>query len=186
MDTLTFRIQGVAPLLMHSGQLADPLNDWARRMKKVSGKRQKTEADHQELGRLEYLGSLYLLNGEPCIPAHVLEASLIAAAKKRREGPLAKSGMFCADDFPLLYDGPHRPEDLCRDPEFRLVIGVVVQRNRVMRTRPMFREWAADVSIGFLPDVADPAQIRQWLISAGETVGLMDWRPRFGRFAVVE
>ena len=48
-QTLRFKFISVAPLLCHNGQLADPLNDLVRQMKKISGKREKTDADLEEL-----------------------------------------------------------------------------------------------------------------------------------------
>jgi hypothetical protein len=52
-QTLRFKLISVAPLLCHNGQLADPLNDIARQMKKISSKREKTDTDLEELARLE-------------------------------------------------------------------------------------------------------------------------------------
>jgi hypothetical protein len=51
-------------------------------MKRVSGKRAKTDADFEELARLEFLGGLYLHNGEPCLPGEVIEAALVEAAAR--------------------------------------------------------------------------------------------------------
>jgi hypothetical protein len=45
---LSLTIVGTAPLLMHNGQTADPLNKYAKMLKSVSGKRKKTEADHRK------------------------------------------------------------------------------------------------------------------------------------------
>lgn len=58
---IKFRItlHGINPLLMHNSRLSNPLDPNAKAMKKVSGKRQKTDEDHAELARLEHAGSLY-------------------------------------------------------------------------------------------------------------------------------
>ena len=53
--TLRFRITGAAPLLMHNGRLADPLDEHARAMARVADKRPKTEADHLRLAELELI-----------------------------------------------------------------------------------------------------------------------------------
>ena len=171
---------------MHNAQLADPLNPHAQAIKKISGKRNKTEADHEELGRLEWLGSLYLAGGEPCIPGEIVEAALIEGAKKIKRGPQARAGIICDRMFPLDYEGPRDPNELWLDERFRLRAGVRVQRNRVIRTRPIFRDWAADLAIDYLPSLLNESEVRDILITVGQVVGIGDWRPRFGRFTVAE
>ena len=84
--TIRFRITGVAPLVMHNGQLANPLNPFAKALSRVSGKRKKTEADYEELARIEFLGGLYVGDDGPCIPGEVIEGALFRAAKKMRRG----------------------------------------------------------------------------------------------------
>lgn len=56
MQELSFRIAGVSPLLMHNGRLVNPADEYARKMKEVSSKRKKTDADYEEMGRLEWFG----------------------------------------------------------------------------------------------------------------------------------
>lgn len=180
---LTFRLTGVSPLIVHNGQLANPLNRIAKEMKRVSGKRNKTDADFEELARLEFLGSLYVdANGEPCIPGEVIEAMLVEAAKKSKRGPQAKAGVVCEGNFPIIYDGPRKPDDLWADEKFRLVVGVKVQRNKVMRTRPIFREWACEISVDYAPVMMNGSTVAEIVRTAGSIIGVGDWRPKFGRF----
>jgi len=189
LQELKFKIVGTSPLLMHNGQLADPLNKYARALKEISGKRSKTEADHEEMARLEFLGGLYLNDGQPCIPGHVLEAALIGkggAARKQRMGKQAAAGLYCLDNFPLEYDGPKGADSLWADEAFRLAALVKVQQSRVVRTRPMFKDWSAIVTVSFDTDFVNPDDVRLWIDIAGSEVGLMDWRPRYGRFSVEE
>ena len=69
-QTRTYRIEGVDPILMHNGQLANPRNSYAKSMKAISSKRNKTGDDFDELARLEFCGGLYMTdgNGKPCVP----------------------------------------------------------------------------------------------------------------------
>jgi hypothetical protein len=55
---------------------------------------------------------------------------------------------------------------------------------KIKRTRPIFREWAADILVEYNDNLLDEEQVKRWVEVAGEQVGLMDWRPRFGRFEV--
>ena len=61
---------------------------------------------------------------------------------------------------------------------------VKVQKQRVMRTRPIFRDRSATFSILLDETQLDPRQVVDILHLAGRYVGLGDWRPRFGRFEV--
>ncbi|GAI35123.1 unnamed protein product, partial [marine sediment metagenome] len=121
-EKLTFRIRGVVPLLMHNGELADPSYWYNQAIKEITSKRAKTEADREELARLEWMGSLYLLEDEPCIPGYVLEGALIGrggAARKQKMGRQAAAGLYVVDDFPLEYDGPRDPKELWKVEKFR-------------------------------------------------------------------
>jgi hypothetical protein len=185
-QSLKLKIVGVCPLLMHNGRLADPSYNFSQAMSPIRAKRKKTEADLEELAHLEYLGSLYLYNQNPCIPGEVLESTLINGAKKLRIGPQAKSGILCDGMYELEYDGPKNAHELWNDLRFRLTVGVRVQQNRIMRTRPKFNEWATNIEVKYLPDIISERQIREIVEIAGRSVGLCDWRPRYGRFKIVD
>ena len=83
----SYRLIGVAPILMHNEALADPLNKWARLIKEISSKRKKTDADLLELSRREWRGGLYYDNNNGVhVPARCIEAMLRDAAKKTKMG----------------------------------------------------------------------------------------------------
>jgi hypothetical protein len=188
-ERLKFRLTGIAPLIMHNGRMADPMDQYSRAIKEISSKRKKVDADFEEMARLEWMGGLYLSNGAPCIPDYVLEAALIGrggAARSQKMGKEAAAGMFVMQSFPLEYEGPKDPAELWKIEEFRLARAVRVGQARVIRTRPIFREWASSVEIEFDLDFLNADHIRQWMEIAGSKVGLMDWRPKCGRFTVEE
>jgi len=189
MKTLRFRLTGVAPLLMHNGQTSDPLNDYAKQIKRISSKRNKSEADHEQMANIEYIAGLYTdQTGRPCIPAPVLEAAIVGkggAARKERAGKQAAAAVFVEKDAPLEYDGPKNVEEMLNDPNMRLRVAVRVQSNKVMRTRPMIPAgWTAEVEVVFNEKLVDEEAVIRWMKVAGEEVGIMDWRPKYGRFAV--
>lgn len=174
---------GETPLLLHNGQLADPLNEWAKRIKVVAGKRKKTDADHQELARLEWFGSLYTENGKIVIPGEVVEATIVSGAKKQRRGEQAKRGVVCIGNFPLRNGGADlgNLDKLWESGKYHLRSLVSVGQATVCRTRPKFDEWAVDVEVKYDPNVLEERDV----ISALEDEGAMcDWRPKFGRFRV--
>lgn len=181
---LTFKITGVAPLILHNGQTADPLNPHSKSIAEITGKRKKTDADHREVARREYFAGLYLFNGEPCIPAEMQEATIINGAKKHKRGPAAKAGIFVERHAPLRYAGPRKPEDLWQDENFQLRVACKVGQGKVMRTRPIFQQWGIELILNYIPDLVNPEEIRGFIITAGNEIGFGDWRPRHGRFAV--
>jgi len=182
---LKVTLVGITPTIQHNGQLANPLNKWSKAMKEISGKRKKTDADFEELAKIEFFGALYLdSDGRPCWPGETIEAMLISAAKKSREGPQAKTGIICDGNFAIKYSGPTDPEKLWADERFRLTVPVRVQSSRIMRTRPIFREWSLPIEISYLEDVVNERTVRDWCNTAGQLIGLSDWRPKYGRFSV--
>lgn len=189
MKTLNLRITGVTDLLMHNGQTADPLNEFSRAIKAISSKRAKTDEDFEEMARLEYSAGLYLdKKGRPCIPGEVLEAAIFGrggAARKARAGKQAQAAMFIDGSFPLEYEGAKDVEEMWKDESLRHVTAVRVQANKVMRTRPRIpAPWSAEVTVSYNEKLLNERDIVEWFHTCGEEVGLMDWRPRYGRFSV--
>lgn len=185
-QTLKFKITGESPLLMHNGQLVDPLNKWQKLMKPINAKRKKTDADYEDMAKLEWYGSLYLHNGKPCIPGEVLEATFTAAAKKSKRGTDAKMGSFCPDNYPIDYNEPEDTIDtLWEAGNHRMSVPVRLNgRSGVIRTRPRFDEWSAECEIVYDDEVFNERDVIAILETAGRYIGMMDWRPRYGRFSV--
>jgi len=184
MEELKFRIVGESPLVMHCGQTVDPLNQFSKAISEISSKRHKTDADHEEMMRIEWMAALYLDNGEPCIPGYVLEAAIVEAAKKLRLGKVAKSGIFVPDNMPLEYEGPRDPDELWKDDRFRLVANVRIKTSRIIRCRPIFRSWAADCRVLYDDLQINRSKVEEIIRITGSVIGIMDWRPRHGRFQV--
>lgn len=186
-EPLTVTIEGTTPTLMHNGQLADPLNKWSKAIKVISGKRKKTDSDHEEMARLEFLGGLYLdKNLAPCWPGENIKRMLVDAAKKSKSGPSAKIGLLVQGDFPLIYDGPKDANKLWEDERFRSRVSCKVQTSRVMRTRPIFRDWKLRITVQHDPDIVNRDTVIEWIETAGRQIGLSDWRPDFGSFVLVD
>jgi hypothetical protein len=169
---------------MKNGQTVDPLNPHSQSIAEITNKRKKTDADYREIGRREFMAALYLMNGEPCLPGEMMEAALIRGAMKEKRGPAAKAGIIVESNTRLEYDGPRKPDALWRDERFRLRVPVKVATSRVIRTRPRFDRWSADLEVRFFPSLLNEGEVRSFLVTAGEQIGIGDWRPRFGRFTV--
>lgn len=181
-EELKLDLVGVAPLLMHSGRLADPLDSHATAIARIAAKRMKTPSDHEKMAELEWNGGLWLTDGRPSIPSEAIEACFVAAGKARRMGPKIKAGVTIQFSPRLLYDGHLQLEELFRDKRFVYRCGVRINNRTVIRTRPRFDQWSVSVCVAFLPSMVDRATMIEIACYAGEMIGLGDYRPRFGRF----
>jgi len=185
LEKRKYTIKGTAPLMLHNGQLANPLNEIAQAMKKISGKRGKTEEDLRDLSNLEWRGGLYInSDGFPCIPSNLLKATLVNAAKKKKLGKQFTAGIFVYDNPVIQHDGSDDIDELAQDPTFRDQRMVKVQTSKVLRTRPIFPTWELTFEVMYLPDVVDEKDIDEAMNTAGYIIGLAEYRPEFGRFEV--
>lgn len=187
IETLKLRIEGDAPLLMHNGRLANPMDPYAKRMKELTKARNKTDAQLLEIRRVEWEAGLYLdADGDVCLPADVVLACIYGGARKAKAGKEASAGVWeGAPTFKLLHDGPRDLDALYEAPGFVDYRVVVVSQRRTMRARPRFPRWSLELLLNVNADIINPEQVRQAAEAAGLLVGLGDWRPRFGRFHVV-
>lgn len=192
----TATIKGVAPLMMHNGQLADPMNKYAIAIKKISSKRNKTDEDYIEIAHLEFLGGMYYDKTIGVyIPVENIDAMVRDAAKLKKLGTSVQRGVQC-DGFilPLEYVGPRDPEVMWDTTEFRDVRGIKngASGGRVMRCRPLFREWSLTFTLTYEKTQINEENLRQCVEDAGKYIGLGDYRPgspkggRFGRFDIVK
>jgi hypothetical protein len=183
MIDFTITLTGTAPLLHHNSRLANPLDDGARAVKKLSSKRNKTEQDHADLARLEHAAGLYIdPDVGPYLPGENIAACLLAAAKMTRMGVKVTRGLFIKTDVnPLGYDGPRTTDGLW-EGGYRHMASVKVSGSRVMRCRPIFHEWRCQADGTLDPSVLELSDLEGIADNAGSFIGIGDWRPRFGRF----
>jgi len=183
MKNLKVRITGESPLLMHNQELANPLNEFTRAIKKISGKRIKVDADNEEMSKLEWHGGLYTFDGKIIIPGRVIEAMIREAAKKERKGKDVQSGLLCEDAI-LKYEGPKTIEELWSGGKHINRMMVVVKGSRILRTRPQFDKWSADLKLQFDEHLLNEEDLLKYFTVAGQWIGLLDGRNiKFGRFS---
>jgi hypothetical protein len=187
MESIKATLVGVAPLLMCNGQMADPLNEHARALAEAikDRKNKKTIEGIALIRRLEWLGHIYQdTKGIVGIPGDSIVALVLGGAKKSKRGQEAKAGVYEAQPFfPLVYDGPKKVAELYKDPRFVDCRGVRQQRNRIMRTRPIFKDWKLPIELHVETDIMDRKAVETALVEAG-VIGLGDYHYRFGRFTV--
>ena len=183
---------GPSTLIVHNERLADPLDEFTKAIGAISKRRNKTEADQQEIGRLEFYGGLYTspqipspadLNGqEIVIPAWNILRCLQAGATRQKRGKDVLRGIYpLVESARLEFDGPSEIVDRWQEGYWlRKTVGV--QRSRTVRTRGIFTSWGFRLPIEVDPIVFDVHTIRTAWKDAGTYEGLAEMRPVYGRF----
>jgi hypothetical protein len=169
-ERINVTIRGTAPLLMHR---FDDNQDGAKPRK--SGMQYNKEEDSKK--------ALYTdKDGNIVQPALNIERAMIQAATnyllkgKKTFKDAFKGGIFVE---PILI--PHKM------PSWEIDLqSVVIQRSRVMRSRPRFDKWELDFQILNIDERITPNIIKSALDDAGKFIGIGDYRPRYGRFEVVK
>lgn len=186
MEQLKLRVVGRSPLMMHSDKLANPLLSETRAHKELTGKRKKTEDDHLAIARSEFLAALYWTAKDGIhIPGNCFDATFLGGAKLQKLGVHWKRGALVIEDkVKLLHDGPSTPEKLWADPRYVDCRGVKVGTAKIMRYRPVFMNWAAELTVAVNNDVLNVNEAKKAIEDAGALIGVCEFRPRFGRFEV--
>ncbi len=186
MELLKIKIVGTSPLMMHADTFANPLHPATKLHKALTSKRKKTDDDHEAIAKSEFLAGCYWSEGEGFfIPGQNLDATFWAGAKLSKQGVHWKRGALVATDKArLLFDGPRTPEALWEDPGFVDCRGVKVGTAKLMRYRPVFRQWATEVEVAVNTDVLNIEEAKKAITDAGALIGVCEYRPRFGRFGV--
>ena len=181
MKTAAFHVIGTSPLLMHSTKGMEREGSSAPKMskKKIPSAQEEAEAGTYR----DSDGNLYL----PCI---FFRQALVSAGKGRKIGKqfattLFKGSVFDADrGVPLVNPSTGEIIEEYAIDERPVVIG----KARVLRARPRFDEWSADVLLDYDEEAIQPAEILDALTAAGKRVGVGDYRAEkggwFGRFRV--
>jgi hypothetical protein len=189
--TIRLRAIGTSPLILHNGQLKDPLNKWSKLIKEISSKRKKTESDLLEMGRLEFFGGLYMgngpNNGKIIIPPEMLTAAIKNGAKQNKLGKQFAAGVFVLDEAPLEF--PDKDKDvkqLWDSGTYTYRCDVKIGTSSVMRTRPKFDTWSTEFTVTFDTRIVNEKDVVKAAEDAGALSGVGDWRPRYGRFEITK
>ncbi len=194
MNKIKFHIVGTAPLLMHRGTLVNPLHPLTKQMKEITSKRKKTEEDHLEIIPLELRSGMYHDDKiGPYIPALAVESMLRDAARRNKEGKIYERAVMVDGGYSskmdgeackLIYAGPRDIETLISDPNFIDCRNVGISGKRILRSRPRFNSWEIEFSVLYAPEMLNADSVINSVRHAGDYIGLLDYRPKFGRFSV--
>ncbi len=162
-------IRGTRPYLMHRFAIEDS------EITRKSG----TKPDPKE----EAEKALYKdEKGVICTPSKQLESALSKAGAdftfkgKKTFKDVMKSGLIID---PLMI--PHKSQEYAVDLQ-----AVVIQRGRIIRARPRFDKWELNFTIQVMDERITERQLKDILTSAGQYIGIGDYRPKYGLFEVVK
>jgi hypothetical protein len=186
MDQIKFTLTGIAPLIMNSDRMANPLDADGKYLKSLTAKRKKTDADHLEIFKANWMGCIYYDDElGPYVPGEAVQACLVEGGKESKLGSTLKKGAIVLEEkCPVKYRGPKDKEDLFEHGAFTDIRNVVVNRARTPRCRPIFPEWEINCTVAYNERVLNAEAVIHSMEDAGEMRGLLDYRPRYGRFAV--
>lgn len=162
-------VTGIAPLLMHRFIIEEHSEGVSKKKKKVYDAKEDVENCCYRTKE----GQVYL-------PSEWFYAALVkAGVKQLYEGKktykdLFKSGLVVNPDEIIL-----SPQEYEIDSR-----AVVIQRARIVRSRPRFEKWSASFHIQVLEDELVSAQVLKEALDDAGMNGVGDYRPRFGRFMV--
>jgi hypothetical protein len=188
MQSLTLKLTGESPLLLHSDRGANPIAPETIAHKALTSKRKKTEEDHIAIARSEYLLAFYP-GASIGIPTTNLRSAIVAGAKLNKLGSaFNRCLMILSEWVAITHSGPATPDKMWDTPACVDCRSVKVSTARLMRYRPRLNDWSLKVEILFDETVVERAQILAAAQNAGRYIGLGDYRPEkagpFGRFTV--
>ena len=186
-------IEGIRPIIMHSGRGLDPRHPANLEKAELTRKKgsNRTESDEARIAELECVLSLWLdRSNAPTIPAPAIRANIETGARKLKQGPQVREGLVVESVDSFIYDVERYGltlDELAQTCQFRA--GVVVQRQRILRTRAMFdMPWSCTFTLECNDQLVDRSRLASWLEISGKRIGLGDWRPEksgdYGRFEV--
>lgn len=183
---------GGTALIVHNERTVDALDPFVKAIKAVRT-RGATDEEHLDKSRLEFLAALYTdpvitpdsLKGAIVMPTWNVVRCLQDGAKRYKRGPDVLRGIQpLVESVPIRYEGDSAktPEALWKAGTFALRKGVGIGSKKVMKTRPIFREWSLVVPIEVDTEIFNVGDLEVLWRAAGRYAGLCEMRPIYGRF----
>jgi hypothetical protein len=172
MKTVSVKIKGISPLLMHRYPLL-PIEA----LEKKSAEEQAELAAYRERK-----------SGELYVPGTNVQRALVVAAsysKGKGRASLVKQTAAAVFVTPEILGLGIKEFEVDARP-----VVIPATKGRVMRYRPRLDDWQVCFEIAYDENLLDETQLRRIVDDCGSRVGLLDYRPQhmgpFGRFQVNE
>lgn len=185
MYTVDVKVQGVSPLMQHRFPIPE-LDEMSKGGTRSTGAKDYTqewrEYFYETKGGMIYQPASHF---EACMVKSAVNFKITGKGRKTYKD-LFRAAVFVTPD--QISHDTAVPESLDTDADKPLYLDVrpvVIQRSRVVRIRPTFSPgWNLEFQIEVIDDQIAPELVKDVLDLAGKTVGIGDFRPRFGRFMV--
>lgn len=175
------RLQGTSPLLFHRW------SSEAVEAKATAAKGSKAKKS-DDVETYVYRNA----DGQVCLPGEYVRQAIIYAAKFRQDPRSPRKSamdLFKAAVLSLTELAPltSASGEVATNWDYLDQRRVVIQRAGITRKRPAFNEgWMVEVELLVnLPEYVSPPMLQEVLVNAGRLIGVGDFRPTYGRFAVV-
>lgn len=172
MESANVKIEGIAPLLMNKFLMEKSDDEKAKRRDEQYDPVEDAEK------------ALYKEDGIGCYaPSSWVEACLRDTAKEfKGKGRTSLKGTVLATVF-VEPDKIPLNKDTYDEIDKRFAR---IQRQGIVKSRPKFNKWELSFTVNFDEKRIKKDTLKQILEEAGLTKGIGDYRPKFGRFKVVE
>jgi hypothetical protein len=185
MSTFIATISGLTPLLNHRWAEAQETEE-ATRAVHIERRDPRTEAEKSCYRQAD--GSIYF-------PGAAIARMLREAGVSHKQRGSRKSLKYVIPAAVIVLDDQIMLRDANGDPmkDFEVdsrPVTIPATKGRIMRHRPRFNSWGAEISLEIDPQMIDADTVQQLLTEGGTRIGIGDFRPErggpFGRFAVVQ
>ena len=165
------KIEGVSPLLQHRYEMEEKEKKSTRKVGSVDYSKEVERAIYRDESGNIYQPASHI---EGCLMKAAVNFQIAGKGKKTYKD-LTK--MVIVDPFAI----PHLQPKFVIDKR-----PVVINRARIIRCRPRFDKWSLEFSMMITEDQLPIEVLEEILEYAGRYIGIGDYRPRFGRFRIVE
>jgi hypothetical protein len=186
MEKLEIKLVGTRPVILHNGRLANPIDKHTKFLKSLTGKRKKTDDDLVRIMFAEARAGAYETEenflGMPTVNVY---GCIFEAAKAFKLGKMTKLALRYEEKVePLLVNGEKVDvEGFTNDIKNIDYRAVCVSRARIMRSRPIVRNWSTTHTFELNDKIMDKREFVNILERAG-LMGVCDMRPTYGTFKV--
>lgn len=186
MKKLRVNLNGVSPLIMHSPKCVNPLHPLKIKLNEYTSKRKKTAEDLQMISDLEWECGVYWDDNVGLfVPNEAILATIVEGGKLNKNGSAIQKYVQIIESLAPLDIGEDQNYDKMKyDPRLRDVRSVVVEKKRVIRSRPRFNTWRCEFDLIYDENRIDAGTIALAVENAGKYIGLLEMRKMgYGRFA---
>ena len=162
------KVKGISPYIMHKFVVEESTTSRAKKVYDPVIDAEKVTYRNDE--------------GKLVIPSAHFKAAMVKAGTdfkmtgRKTYKEYIKSGVMF-DDIEILLDQQKYEVYSCP---------VVIQRARIMRSRPMIKDWSCTFTFEITDEMMNQTVVKEILEAAGKYKGVGDNRPEFGRFEVTE